>query len=162
MSHIRAPFLLALILLVGVAVVAQTTPQPATPQPGTPQAVTPQAAPQPQATPSSPAGEPSAQEQARATLNRVSSDLNLTSDQKTKLEPILTSEIQLVHNLRADTSMTPEQKQAKFKDQLTSDHAKIDAILTPEQKQKLSQLTQQRQQQQQQASPSIPSQTPKP
>jgi Spy/CpxP family protein refolding chaperone len=92
----------------------------------------------------------------------VSADLNLTPDQKTKLEPILTNEIQMVHSLRADTSMTPEQKQTKFKDQLTSDHAKIDAILTPEQKQKLAQLTQQRQQQQQQASPSTPPQTPKP
>ncbi|HVZ17679.1 MAG TPA: hypothetical protein VG897_11210 [Terriglobales bacterium] len=142
-----------------------------------PPSASPQGAPpQQQATPApgtGVAGETNPQDQARETIERVSTDLNLTPDQKSKLQPILASEIQLVHSLRTDTSMTPEQKQAKFKDQLTADHAKIDTILTPEQKQKLALMNQQRQQQEQtqqappqaapQASPQTsPQATPKP
>ena len=169
MSRIRLPFLLTSILLLSLGLVAQTSPQAATPQtptptPATPQATTPPAMPQSTPTPSdSGTAGPSAQDQARATIEKVAADLNLSPDQKSKLEPILTNEIQLVHTLKADTSMTTEQKQAKFKDQLTSDHAKIDAILTPEQKTKLGQLNQQKSQEQggTSASPSTPPQTPK-
>jgi len=173
MSRTGAPFLLILTLLLSLAVAAQTVPQPATPQSPTPQASTPQAAtpqaappaastPQTQATPAPgvSSAEPSPQEQARQTLDKVSADLSLTADQRTKLEPILISEIQLVKDLRADTTMTPDQKQAKFKEAMTSDHSKIEAILTPEQKQKLTQLRQQQAQQQQGSSQSAPSTPP--
>ncbi len=168
MSRIRLPFLLTLTLLLAIGVSAQMTPQAATPQTATPAPATPQAATPatPQSTPTpgdSSAAGPSAQDQARATIEKVAADLNLTPDQKSKLEPILTNEIQLVHTLKADTSMTTEQKQAKFKDQLTADHAKIDSILTPEQKTKLGQLNQQKAQGQGggSGSPSTPPQTPK-
>ncbi len=169
MSRIRLPFLLTLTLLLALGLSAQMTPQAATPQtatpaPATPQATTPPSTPQSTPTPGdSTAAGPSAQDQARATIEKVSADLNLTPEQKSKLEPILTNEIQLVHTLKADTSMTTEQKQAKFKDQLTSDHAKIDAILTPEQKTKLGQLNQQKAQEQGggSGSPATPPQTPK-
>ncbi len=139
-------YLVTLTLLLSLAVAAQTTPS--TSQSGTsssPQAVTPGAG--TNATAPTPA-EPSAQDQARQTLDNVGAGLNLTADQKTKLQPILTEEIQLIHDLRADTSMTTEQKQAKFRDVMTADHAKIDAILTPEQKQKLSDMNRQRDAQQ--------------
>jgi periplasmic protein CpxP/Spy len=137
------PFLFTFTLLLSLAVAAQTTPS-STPHSSnsssTPQATTPGEG--SSAAPSAP-GEPSAQDQARATIDKVGANLNLTADQKSKLQPILTQEIQLVHDLRADTSMSPEQKQAKFRETLTADHARIDAILTPEQKQKLTEMNRQ-------------------
>lgn len=132
MSRIGEKLLLTFTLLLGLAVAAQ------------PQATTPGQQPAP-APGSSSAAQPSAQDQAHQSLEKIGTDLNLTADQKTKLEPILTNEIQLVQSLRADTSMTPEQKQTKFRDTLVADHDKIDAILTPEQKQKLAQLNAQHQ-----------------
>jgi Spy/CpxP family protein refolding chaperone len=68
--------------------------------------------------------------------------LNLTPDQKTKLHPILAGEIQLARDLRADTTMTMEQKQTKFRQTVVADHDKIQAILTPEQQQKLAEMNQ--------------------
>jgi periplasmic protein CpxP/Spy len=131
-----AVLLLTLTLLFGFTLAAQTAPSAATPS-------------SPQSSAQAPMAEPTAQAQAHDTIEKVGADLNLTADQKTKLEPVLTAEIQQVRDLRADTKMTPEQKQAKFQQTLTDTHAKIDSILTPEQKQKLAQMSQQRAQQQQ-------------
>jgi Spy/CpxP family protein refolding chaperone len=162
MSRLGA-LLLASLLLCGIALAAQTSPATAPPSVSQP-SQQPQATPAPggTATPggSAATGEPSAQQQAHSTLEHLGPELNLTADQKTKLETILSGEIQQVRDLRADTSMTVEQKQAKFKETLTADHAKIDSILTPEQKQKLTQLNQQRAAQQGQggASTGAPSQ----
>jgi Spy/CpxP family protein refolding chaperone len=136
MHKLGATLLLTLTLFAGYSLAAQST-TPATPPPSAaPQ--TPSTAPQ---TPS--AAQPTPQEQAHQTIEKIGSDLSLTADQKTKLEPIVAGEIQQVRDLKADTTMTPEQKQAKFQETLSGDHAKIDAILTPEQKQKLAQLRQQ-------------------
>jgi Spy/CpxP family protein refolding chaperone len=44
--------------------------------------------------------------------------------------------------------MTPEQKQAKFQQTLAADHVKIQAILTPEQQQKLAEMNQRAQEKQ--------------
>ncbi len=144
-------FLVTLTLLLSLAVAAQTTPSTSpSPQATKPGAGTSATAPTP--------AEPSAQDQARQTLESVGAGLNLTADQKTKLQPILTEEIQLMHDLRADTTMTTEQKQAKFRDVMTADHAKIDAILTPEQKQKLSAMNRERDAQQ--AAPPAPGAAP--
>lgn len=148
MSRTGATWLLTFLLLCGLALSAQTAPA------GPPSAAQPsQAAPAP-AQNDSPAAEMTPQQQAHMTIEKLSSELNLTADQKPKLETILTGEIQQVRDLRADNSMTVEQKQAKFKDTLTADHAKIDAILTPEQKTKLTQLNQQQHAAQQGQAPS--------
>lgn len=131
-------FVVTFTLLLSLAVAAQTTsstsPSPQATTPGT------------SATPSAP-NEPSAQAQAHESIENVSSKLNLSADQKAKLEPILTQEIQLIHDLRANSSMTVEQKREKFRQELAADHAKIDAILTPEQKQKLAAMNQEQEQQ---------------
>ena len=140
-----AVLLLTLTLLFGFTLAAQTAP--------------PAASQTPQSSAQAPMDEPTAQAQAHDSIEKVSTDLNLTADQKSKLEPVLTAEIQQVRDLRADTTMTPQQKQAKFQQTMTDMHAKIDAILTPEQKQKLAQMSQQRAQQQQGPS-SAPSQGP--
>jgi len=162
MSRFGATLLLTFLLLCGLALSAQTTPMAQSPS-----AQQPQANPAPTPAPSdSPTADMTPQQQAHQTIEKLSSELNLTADQKPKLETILTGEIQQVRDLKADTSMTVEQKQAKFKDTLTADHAKIDAILTPEQKQKLTQLNQQQHAAQQgqapSAAPQANPQTPKP
>ena len=156
MSRTGATLLLTMILLAGLTLAAQTA-TPATPPPSpAPQA--PSAAPAPQAPSAAP--EQSPQDQAHQALQKIGTDLNLTADQKIKLEPIITNEIQQVRDLKADTSMTPEQKQAKFQQTLTADHAKIDTILTPEQKQKLAQLRQQQAQAQGQGQAPAPQAQP--
>lgn len=144
-------FVVTFTLLLSLAVAAQTTPSTSP----SPQATTPGTS----ATPSTP-NEPSAQAQAHESIDNVSSQLNLSADQKAKLEPILTEEIQLIHDLRADNTMTIDQKRAKFRDVLTADHAKIDAILTPEQKRKLTAMNQERQSQQGGAPGAAPSPAP--
>ena len=135
-----APFLLTFTILFGHALAAQTAPQ--TQPPASPPGTSAQA--------------PSAQEQARQKIEEAAPTLNLTADQKAKLQPVIADEIQTVHDLQADTTMTREQKQAKFHDAITADRAKIDAILTPEQKQKLQQMHAQEQGQAQGASPATP------
>jgi Spy/CpxP family protein refolding chaperone len=134
-----AALLLTPTLLFGLTLAAQTAP-PAAPN-------------TPQSSAQAPMTEPTPQAQAHETIEKVGADLNLTPDQKSKLEPVLTAQIQQVRELRADPNMTPQQKQAKFQQGMADTHAKIEAILTPEQKQKLAQLSQQHAQQQQQAQP---------
>ncbi len=70
--------------------------------------------------------------------------LNLTSDQKAKIQPILQSQHQQVQAVRQDSSLTPEQKQAKIRDIRKTTRTQIDALLTPDQQQQLQQMWQHR------------------
>ena len=145
MSRITAHLLLTLAAIAGFQLWAQTQPQGMQQPPGQqqpPGRQQPSNQPPSTAQPPSAAGQVSVQDQAAETLRRIGTELNLTPDQKTKLQPILEGEIQQVRDLRADASMTPEQKQAKFQQTLAADHAKIQAILTPEQLQKLAEMNQ--------------------
>jgi transposase len=63
--------------------------------------------------------------------------LNLTEEQKAKLQPILAEENQQLEALRSNTSMTQEQKFAKAKEIRETASPRIRAILTPEQVGKL-------------------------
>jgi len=150
MSRVAVSLLLVCTLFCAVGLFAQAT------SPGTPP---PQNQPSASAPPAT-SPEPSAKDEAQRTLNNLGPQLNLTADQKTKLEPILTNEIQQVRDLRANTSMSVQQKQAAFQQTLTADHTKIDAILTPEQKAKLAQLHQQEESGQGQAQPPAPGPQP--
>ncbi len=151
MSRFAVSLLLTLMLCFGIGLAAQST------TPGTP----PAASHPPTATaPTSPSAEPNPKDEARRTIEHLGPQLNLTADQKAKLEPILANEIQQVHDLRANTSMSMEQKQAAFQQTLTADHTKIDGILTPEQKTKLAQLHQQQNAEQQQSQPPASTQQP--
>jgi len=151
MSRLAVSLLLTLALCFGIGLSAQST------TPGTPPAAS---TPPTASAPASPAAEPNPKDEAHRTIENLGPQLNLTAGQKAKLEPILANEIQQVHDLRANTSMTMQQKQAAFQQTLTADHSKIDAILTPEQKTKLAQLHQQQDAQQQHTQP--PAATPQP
>jgi len=76
----------------------------------------------------------------QARLQQLSQQLNLTESQKEKLKPILRNEAEQVESVRNDTSLTKQQKWAKVHDIHESFEPKVDAVLTPEQQQKLQQM----------------------
>lgn len=83
-------------------------------------------------------------EEADAThrLDRMTKELNLTSDQQEKLKPILESQDQDWKALHSDTSLTPAQKKAKAKEMHEKYAPQVNAILTPEQQAKWKQMKQ--------------------
>ncbi len=66
--------------------------------------------------------------------------LNLTDDQRTKVQSILQNERSQVQAVRNNTSLTDEQKKQQIHDLRNTDHQQLLAILTPEQQAQLKQL----------------------
>ena len=91
------------------------------------------------ATPAAPAAKHAHRQGDRAEqrLNRLSKKLNLTDDQKEKVRPILQDEEKQLTDMEADSTLTAQQKHKKTKEIRRSSRAQLDAILTPEQKEKL-------------------------
>lgn len=75
-------------------------------------------------------------------LQMLSQKLNLTDDQKAKIRPILEEHLKDRDAIMKDQSLTPEQKHDKMKASMDAAHAKIDPILTAEQKKELAQMMQ--------------------
>jgi len=73
-------------------------------------------------------------------LDWMSKKLNLTEDQKTKLQPIFNDEFQQMKAVREDNSLTREQKRDKMKQIHETFHPQVMAVLTPDQQQKLEQM----------------------
>ncbi len=76
------------------------------------------------------------------TLDQLATALSLTDDQKAKVKPILDARDQKVKDLRADTSLSQDDRRTKMQSirQETSDALK--AVLTADQFTKYQQLTQ--------------------
>ena len=70
--------------------------------------------------------------------------LNLTDDQRAKIQPILQSSRQQARAVRNDTTLTPEQKQAKMRDIHQDTMTQMNSLLTPEQQQQWQQMRQHR------------------
>ena len=70
--------------------------------------------------------------------------LNLTDDQRAKIQPILQSSRQQAQAVRNDTTLTPEQKQAKIRDIHQGTMTQMNSLLTPEQQQQWQQMRQHR------------------
>src|SRR5438445_8661420 len=80
------------------------------------------------------------QSQSAAQGTSTEDELQLTDDQKAKLQPIIQEEMVQMDAVRTDNSLTMAQKQAKVA-QIKRDHfPKIEAILTPEQRKKLADM----------------------
>jgi len=79
-------------------------------------------------------------------LGWLSDKLKLTPDQKSKIQPILEEEHKQLSALREDTSLSREEKRAKFKQIHTNAYDQINPILTEQQQATLKQLQQQREQ----------------
>ena len=82
-------------------------------------------------------GDADVRAKVQAKLQSLSSELNLTDDQKTQLKPILQDEAQQIKALHDDASLSPDQKKAKVAEIRQSHKSQMDAILTPEQQKKL-------------------------
>jgi Spy/CpxP family protein refolding chaperone len=75
-----------------------------------------------------PAGQPS-----RAGFERMAAQLNLTADQKPKVQSIMDTQRQKMLDLRKDTSLSQEDRQAKRKIVAEEMAQQMKAVLTPEQ-----------------------------
>lgn len=163
-----AGILFVLVLALGLVASAQT-PENSSPPPTSPQTTTPNpnAAPdQPQAPPqSAQPAQPGSQSQGtpqagsaapsgqQAAQPRTPGDeLNLTEAQKQQLRPIIDKEVKEIEAVRDDPSMSTDQKRTKVEQIRQNYFPQIQAILTPEQRQKLEEMRKEKQQQQQ-ASP---------
>jgi hypothetical protein len=75
-------------------------------------------------------------------LQMLAQKLNLTDDQKTKIRPILEEHLKDRDAIMKDQSLSPDQKHAKMKESMDAAHAKIDPILSDQQKKQLAQMMQ--------------------
>ena len=71
---------------------------------------------------------------------RFAEALNLTPEQQTDLKSIRDNERQQAQAIKNDSSLTPDQKKAKFKELRKSSHEQMMAKLTPEQQQKFKEM----------------------
>jgi len=69
-------------------------------------------------------------------FEKLFKSLDLTEDQKTKIKPVLEERREKMKALRADTTISDEQKHEKAKEIMQSSNGQIKAILTPDQQAK--------------------------
>ncbi|MGH9431200.1 MAG: Spy/CpxP family protein refolding chaperone [Terriglobia bacterium] len=79
-------------------------------------------------------------------LARLTRQLNLTQDQRDKIKPVLQDQHKQMMALRQDTSLSREQRRAKFMELRKSTRQQIQANLTPDQVTKFQQMEQRREQ----------------
>jgi periplasmic protein CpxP/Spy len=82
-------------------------------------------------------GDTETKAKVQAKLEKLSSELNLTDDQKTQIKPILQGEYKELKGVNGDSSLSDDQKKSKMAEVHESSKSQISAILTPEQKTKL-------------------------
>lgn len=70
-------------------------------------------------------------------LKRLGKRLSLTDEQKEKAKPILEDEQKQVAALDSDSTLNPQQKRKKIRQIRMSSRSQLDAILTPEQREKV-------------------------
>jgi len=74
--------------------------------------------------------------QATDRMEHISNQLNLTSDQKDKLRPMLNQEQKEMMDLRQDPNLTEDQKRAKEREIHQKYKSQVEGVLTPEQRTK--------------------------
>src|SRR5215467_4227475 len=84
--------------------------------------------------------DPDTKAQVQAKLQEISSELNLTDDQKSKIKPVLQDEFQQLKGVKDDASLSPDHKQAKAKEIHESTNSTITSFLTPEQQKTLADM----------------------
>jgi periplasmic protein CpxP/Spy len=121
MKRTILPAALALVLAGSVAFAQQTTPAPA------PDAQ------QPAAAPAHRHHKPNPERETA----RMTKQLNLTSDQAAKVEPILADRDQKMEALWSNTALAPQDKHQQMRAIHQSTQQQLDAVLTPDQVQQL-------------------------
>ena len=77
-------------------------------------------------------------------LARMTKQLQLTDEQQAKIKPILEEQHKQMMDLRQDTSMSREDRFAKFREVRQKSLEKMKAILTPEQQEKWQKIQEER------------------
>jgi Spy/CpxP family protein refolding chaperone len=77
-------------------------------------------------------------------LARMTKQLNLTEDQQAKIKPILEDQHKQMMGLREDSSLSREQRRAKFQEIRKQTFEKMNPILTSEQQKQLQEMQQMR------------------
>lgn len=80
-----------------------------------------------------------------AQLKHLTKELTLTPDEQQQIMPILQQQDQQVQKLRADTSVTPQDRRTQMHSIMDDTHQKIEGTLTDTQKQKFEQMQQKHQ-----------------
>lgn len=75
-----------------------------------------------------------------AMLDHMSTELNLTDDQKTKIKPILEEQSKQMQQLRQDTSSSSEDRHAKMKQIHENTMSQVRPILNADQQKKLEEM----------------------
>jgi len=83
---------------------------------------------------------PGKAEKGKPKLDKLKAELTLTDDQAQKIQSIMEEQGKAGKALREDTTLTKEQKMEKAKAARTETDAKINAVLTPEQQAKWTEL----------------------
>lgn len=73
-------------------------------------------------------------------VERMMEQLDLTQEQKDKLKPLFDEFRKEVNAVREDAKLDPQARRAKFEELRKAHQAKVDAILTAEQKEKMNKL----------------------
>jgi Spy/CpxP family protein refolding chaperone len=87
--------------------------------------------------------DPETKAKVQSYLQQISSELNLTDDQKAQIKPILQREFLQLKSVKNDTTMSPEQQKANAQGIHDTAKSQIDVILTPEQQKKLATMREQ-------------------
>jgi periplasmic protein CpxP/Spy len=72
--------------------------------------------------------------------HRLGRQLGLTEDQVAQIQPIIANRQQQMQSLRADTSLTPQDRRAKARSVFEGSRNQIEALLTDTQKQQYEQM----------------------
>lgn len=80
-----------------------------------------------------PSATPTASPRPRGGLERMMEQLDLTADQKPKVQSIMEAHRQKMMDLRQDTTLSPEDRRAKMRAIREDMNAQLKATLTPEQ-----------------------------
>lgn len=73
-------------------------------------------------------------------LQRMTQALNLSDDQQQKIKPILENESAQMQSLRADTSLSQEDRMAKMKEIRANTSSQINPILNPDQQKQYAEM----------------------
>ena len=93
--------------------------------------------------------QPARAQEQKSKIPALIAQLDLSEDQKKKLEPIFEEQAKQVKALKENTALSAEEREARMKEINQSSNKQLNQVLTSGQRDKLKELRRQRQQQQQ-------------
>ena len=139
----RGAAILGLALCVPAAMLAQNGAAPPPPPDNSGMGAQ-QGAPPPPPPPGAMQGRHHRMPSPKKQLKRLTRRLNLTPDQQQQILPILQDQHRKMKGIWNDSSLSPQQRREQMRTAMMDTHQKVNAILTPEQRQQMKQMMQQR------------------